>query len=96
MAVYLQLDRFIKDGKLVLSNQEECHQLHYLLRDFASLLQIVGRFSTLFIGEVFQDRLIAGNEFMKHLLVIVAFSSKNKLYALQTQMESLQADFIEV
>ncbi len=96
MTVYLQLERFIKDNRLELSTEEECTQLHHLLRDFASLLQIVGRLSVLLIGEVFQDRLLAGNEFMKHLIVIVTFSSKNKLYSLQTQVDSLKQDLIEV
>jgi hypothetical protein len=96
MAVFMQLDGCIKGDRLVLSNPVECQQLHYVLRDFASLLQIIGRLSVLFIGEVFQDRLHAGDEFMKHLICIVSFSSNKKLYSLQTPMENLNNDFIEV
>jgi len=87
MSVFMQVEGRIKDGNLILNSEEECKQLHYVLRDFASLLQIVGRLSILFIGEVFQERLHAGNEFMKHLIVIVTFSSNKKLYALQTPIE---------
>ena len=54
MAMFMQVEGCIKDQRLVLSNEEECKQLHNLLRDFASLLQIIGRLSVLFIGEVFQ------------------------------------------
>ena len=32
---------------------------------------------------------------MKHLIVIVTFSSTKKLYALETPMECLNGDFIE-
>ena len=52
--MFMQVETCIKDNRLVLSNEEECKQLHNLLRDFASLLQIIGRLSVLFIGEVFQ------------------------------------------
>ena len=97
MSVFMQVESRIKDNQnLILNSEEECKQLHYVLRDFASLLQIVGRLSILFIGEVFQERLHAGNEFMKHLIVIVTFSSNKKLYALQTPLEQLNSDFIEV
>lgn len=96
MTMFMQVEGCIKDNRLVLSNEEECKQLHYLLRDFASLLQIIGRLSHLFIGEVFQERLLAGNEFMKHLIVIVSFSANKKLYALETPMKELNNDFIEV
>ena len=97
MSMFMQVENCIKDNHiLVLNSEEECKNLHYVLRDFASLLQIVGRLSILFIGEVFQERLHAGNEFMKHLIVIVTFSSSKKLYALQTPMEQLNSDFIEV
>ena len=44
----------------------------------------------------FQERIHEGNEFMKHLIVIVTFSSTKKLYALETPMECLNSDFIEV
>jgi hypothetical protein len=45
---------------------------------------------------IFQERIHEGNEFMKHLIVIVTFSSTKKLYALETPMECLNSDFIEV
>ena len=87
----------LQDGnKLILNSEEDCKQLHNLLRDFASLLQIVGRLSHLFIGEVFQDRITIGNEFMKHLIAIVSFSCNKKLYSLETPLECLANDFIEV
>lgn len=96
LSVYHQLGRFVNHGKLVLSSEDECLRLHYLLRDFSSLLQIVGRLSVLFIGETFHDRLASGNEFMKHLIQIVSFSSKQSLYALETPVENLKADLVEV
>ena len=68
-----------------------------ILFDFySSLLQIIGRLSVLFIGEVFQERIHAGNEFMKHLVGIVSFSSNKKLYAITTPVPHLNTDFIEV
>ena len=50
MAVFMQVENYIKGDQLILSNEEECKHLHYVLRDFASLLQIIGRLSHLFIG----------------------------------------------
>ena len=96
MALYMQVENFIKGDQLVLSSEQECTQLHYILRDFASLLQIIGGLSPFFIGEVFQDRIHAGNEFMKHLVGIVTFSSNKKLYAIRTPVPNLNTDFIEV
>merc|ERR1719245_353411 len=92
----MQVENFIKGDQLVLSSEQECTQLHYILRDFASLLQIIGGLSPFFIGEVFQDRIHAGNEFMKHLVGIVTFSSNKKLYAIRTPVPNLNTDFIEV
>ena len=96
MTMYMQVESCIKDNQLILSSEEECKQLHYLLRDFASLLQIIGRLSVLFIGEVFQERIHAGNEFMKHLIMIVTFSSTKKLYSIKCPLPELNSDFIEV
>ena len=53
MAVFMQVENYIKGDQLILSNEEECKHLHYVLRDFASLLQIIGRLSHLFIGKNF-------------------------------------------
>ena len=96
MSIFMQVENCIKNNSLILNNEEECKQLHYVLRDFASLLQIIGRLSVLFIGEVFQERIHAGNEFMKHLVGIVSFSSNKKLYAITTPVPHLNTDFIEV
>ena len=41
MAAYLQLEKFITDGKLVLASEIDCLQWHCLLRDFSSMLQLV-------------------------------------------------------
>ena len=96
MTTFFQVEGCIKDHRLTLSSEEECKQLHYVLRDFASLLQIIGRLSVLFIGELFQERLLAGNEFMKHLIHIVTFSSSKELYSIAVPIESLSYDFVEV
>ena len=69
MAMFMQVEGCIKDQRLVLSNEEECKQLHNLLRDFASLLQIIGRLSVLFIGEVFQVK-----HFYYYILIILNFT----------------------
>ena len=50
MSVFMQVENYVKNDQLILSNEEECKHLHYVLRDFASLLQIIGRLSHLFIG----------------------------------------------
>ena len=57
MAIFMQVENYVKDDQLILSNEEECKHLHYVLRDFASLLQIIGRLSHLFIGKNFANYL---------------------------------------
>ena len=59
-AIYLQLEKAVdhsKPGRLVLPSLAECESLSHLLRDFASILQIIGRLSVLFVGGAFEENL---------------------------------------
>jgi len=67
-----------------------------MLRDFSSLLQLIGRLSELFVGESFEERLSGGHEFMNRLIVISTFGSKHQLYSVETQSPILSVDLIEV
>ena len=93
-AIYLQLEKFIQNGKLVLPNQEECKQLHYLLRDFASLLQVIGRLSILFEGESFHVHLRDSLGIVKQLIDIASFGSRTKIYLCEVQIPILTSDLV--
>ena len=77
----------------------ECVRLHHLLRDFASLLQIVGRLSVLFTGGSihdpgFDDHLRQGLEIVRHLIELASFGSRAKLYEAQLPAV-LVSDFVQ-
>ena len=38
--MYLSLEKHVADGKLTVSDGRELEQLHFILRDFAVLLQV--------------------------------------------------------
>ena len=38
--VYMSLDKHVADGKLTVTDGRELEQLHFILRDFAVLLQV--------------------------------------------------------
>ena len=40
--MYLSLEKHVADGKLTVSDGRELEQLHFILRDFAVLLQVGG------------------------------------------------------
>ena len=40
--MYLSLEKHVADGKLTVSDGRELEQLHFILRDFAVLLQVSG------------------------------------------------------
>lgn len=54
----LQSNMVEQDGRrrLNISAEHECPRLHCLLRDLSSLLQAIGRLSTLFLGEELPKR----------------------------------------
>ena len=55
---YLQLDKNVSGGKLVLTNEMECLQLHCLLRDFSSLLQLVILLLYFFLSAFLRNRFL--------------------------------------
>ena len=70
-------------------------ELRITLKDFATLLQLIGRVSSLFIGDQFLKRIQEANELVKQLIAIATYSSKNKFYRLQLP-EDVAKEFVEV
>ena len=93
-AVYLQLDKTVQNKSIVLPSQEECTRLHYLLRDFASVMQLIGRLSVLFEGEAFETNLVDSLGIIKQLIEIASFGSRAKLYTMDVQVPVLTTDFV--
>ena len=73
--------------------QEE--ELRITLKDFATLLQLIGRASSLFIGDQFLKRIQEAHELIKQLIAIATYSAKNKFYRLQLS-EDVRKEFVEV
>ena len=88
-------------GCIPRTEEIELTRLHHLLRDFASLLQIVGRLSVLFTGgnvhdPGFGDQLRQGLEIVRHLIELASFGSRAKLYSMEQCLpEVLTSDFVQ-
>ena len=88
-------------GSIGHPEEVEFTRLHHLLRDFASLLQIIGRLSVLFTGgnihdPGFGDHLRQGLEIVRHLIDLASFGSRAKLYSMERHLpEVLTSDFIQ-
>ncbi len=95
-SVYLSLEQHVSVGKLSISSPSELTRLHTLLRDFASLLQLVGRLSSLFVGEDFLSRIGEGNELVRQLILLASYGTRAKFYTLQGLQADLVKDFIDV
>ena len=91
-ASYLEFDKLVvvgeADRRFSLTSEDEVFKLVTVLRDLSSFLQIVGRLSSMFIGEKFLDRLKIGLEYMKQLQVLVGFGSKHKLWSVNLGFSS--------
>ena len=82
---YLEFDKLVvtRDNNnrvFSLSSDEEVFKMMSVLQDLSSFLQLIGRMSSMFIGQNFLPRLKQGLEYMKQLLVLVGFGSKQKLW----------------
>merc|ERR1719322_1471731 len=88
-------------GSIAHSEEIEFTRIHHLLRDFASLLQIIGRLSVLFTGgnihdPGFCDQLRQGLEIVRHLIELASFGSRAKLYSMESCLpEVLTSDFVQ-
>ena len=88
-------------GSIAHSEEIEFTRIHHLLRDFASLLQIIGRLSVLFTGgnihdPGFCDQLRQGLEIVRHLIELASFGSRAKLYSMENCLpEVLTSDFVQ-
>ena len=76
-------------------NDPEHQNLRHMLKDFATLIHLVGRISTLFIGDEFLARAQEGHELFKQLIMVASYSSKNKLYLLQVSGD-VAGQFVDV
>ena len=89
---YLELDQLVmeREGTRVinLNSEEEVEKVVCILRDLSSFLQLIGRLSDVFIGEHFRQRLKPGLEYVKQLLALVSFGSKNKLWTVNLSFKS--------
>ena len=98
--IYLQLEKYVQQnckrlsmitsGSIGHPEEVEFTRLHHLLRDFASLLQIIGRLSVLFTGgnihdPNFGDQLRQGLDIVRHLIELASFGSRAKLYTMEYQ-----------
>ena len=109
--IYLQLEKYLQEnskrigmmtaGSMGHPEEIEFTRLHHLLRDFASLLQIIGRLSVLFTGgnvhdPGFGDQLRQGLEIVRHLIELASFGSRAKLYSVERHLpDVLTSDFIQ-
>lgn len=109
--IYLQLEKYIQQNckrfSMTTANSSghsdevEFTRLHHLLRDFASLIQIMGRLSVLFTGgnihePGFGDHLRQGLDTVRHLIELASFGSRAKLYSLEGHIpEVLISDFTQ-
>ena len=95
--VYTRLDRHVDkaSNKLNIVTAAEQERLHFLLRDFSTQLQIVGRVSSLFIGGFFQERYAAGSKRIEELVHLATYGSRNKFFLLDIP-DLLKNDFISV
>ena len=86
----------VNNEKLVLPSAEECDQLHHLLRDFASILQLIGRLSVLFVGgdDTFEANLSKSVHIVNRITDIAVFGSSKRLYMMETQVQALATDLI--
>lgn len=84
--IYLSLDKHIAPcgTKLNIVSNGELESLLFIIKDFSTLLQVIGRINNLFIGGFFYDRITEGNELIKELIVLASFSGKFKFYCLPT------------
>jgi len=82
--------------RLQLASKDEAGKLDIMLKDFATLLQLIGRMSVLFLGENFLERLQSGMDYMKQLLALAAFGSRNKLYSCRCDNPVITLGFLEV
>ena len=98
---YLEMDQVVMeiDGVRVinLNSEEDVEKVVCVLRDLSSFLQLIGRLSDVFIGEHFRARLKPGLEYVKQLLALVSFGSKNKMWTVNLRIKSnhnLQEHFV--
>ncbi|XP_069996041.1 exportin-6 [Penaeus vannamei] len=82
--------------RLNISAEHECPRLHCLLRDLSSLLQAIGRFSTLFLGEELPKRSATAIQVIEKLVEMANFSTGLKLFEVETAVDVLHSDFVEV
>ncbi|CAL4120451.1 unnamed protein product, partial [Meganyctiphanes norvegica] len=82
--------------RLNISAEHECPRLHCLLRDLSSLLQAIGRLSTLFLGEDLPKRSTTAIQVIEKLVEMANYSTGLKLFAVETAVEVLHTDFVEV
>lgn len=91
------LDKHIIEGnRLNISQASELRQLRNTLKDFATLLQMVGRLSSLFIGESFLSRMQEGHELVKQLIEVASFCLRHKIYHLSVQSEHVQSELVNM
>jgi len=94
--IYLGTDKLVHSGnRIVLESGEDATKLQYTLRDFSTLLQVMGRMSFLFIGEYFLDRLQTGMDYIKQLLALASFGSTNKIYLCSCNYSVIVSAFLE-
>ena len=89
---YLQMDKLLveRDGATYLNvvSDQELSKLVAGLQDLSSFLLIIGRLGTMFLGHNFLPRLKLGLEYVKQLLVIVTFGSKQRLWKVNMSFSS--------
>jgi len=98
--VYLDLEKLIvpdsPTNRLNLGSKEDELKLGMVLKDFGTLLRLIGRMSVLFLGEYFLERIQTGLDYVKQLLTLAAAGSRNKIYNCRCDNPGLKTDFLEV
>jgi len=81
------------------ASEEELTKLTLTLRDFASLLQLIGRVSSLFASEDdYLQRLLEGSALVRELIELAAYGGRMRFYNLPTARTNskLARGFLEV
>ncbi|KAL5473099.1 hypothetical protein EMCRGX_G027544 [Ephydatia muelleri] len=96
---YFSLEQLItSDGHrrhLAISESTDCEKLHAVLKDLASMLQIMGRLADHFVGDNFEEQLSNALMLVNQFSLIAKYSTESMLFNVSTPIpEVLEHDFI--
>ncbi|XP_034945488.1 exportin-6 isoform X2 [Chelonus insularis] len=96
LAIYGELGTALTSGKVIILNEHETTNIHFHLRDLASITQAIARLCSLFLNdkEDINDNL--AEELVIQTLDACIFSQENRLYQAALQPDIILIDLTEV